>query len=737
LYVRGVEVDWAGFYAGTGARRVDLPTYPFQHQHYWLDDGEPAAESRVDAALWETIEHADVASFAAALRLNPDAPLGDVLPALSAWRKSTAEESAVDSWRYRVEWTDVSTTDETPSGTWLLAVPTGDPVADAIGTALAARGARVVGVELADEPDRAKLAERLRTAVADAAASTGVAGVLGLVPGGDEPAAGGIPAGLRTALLLAQALGDAETAAPLWLVTRGAVAVSPADDPPRPDQAQVWGLAGALALERPRTWGGVIDLPATPDAAADRLAGVLAGDEDQVALRGSAVLARRLAPAPPAVPAPVPWRPGGSVVVTGGTGALGAHVTRWLARNGAEHLVLLSRRGPDAPGAAELAAELTALGTRVGVHACDAADRDALAAVLAGLPDDAPLRAVVHAAGVLDDALVDALTPDRLAVVLGAKVSAAENLDALTRDVDLDAFVLFSSFAGVVGAAGQGNYAAANAALDALARRRRAEGRPATAIAWGPWADGGMATGGETVERQLRRSGLRAMNPDRALLAMRRAVELGDTAVAVADVDWSRYAATVSAARPGRLLTAVAPAAASPTGADATPLRERLAAQTPAERDRTLLNLVRAHVAAVLAHPDPDAVAPRRPFGELGFDSLTALQLRNRLDAATGLRLPATLIFDQPTPQALAAWLGTELLPDGGSAPGGADPGEAALRSALATVPLGRLREAGLLDPLLRLAGDGAATQPGTGEDALADLDVDELVALALDNPES
>ncbi|MFI1127416.1 type I polyketide synthase, partial [Streptomyces hygroscopicus] len=361
-----------------------------------------------------------------------------------------------------------------------------------------------------------------------------------------------------------------------------------------------------------------------------------------------------------------------SVLVTGGTGALGAQVARWLVANGAEHVVLTSRRGLAAPGAAELRDELVASGARVTVAACDVADREALAELLAGLPAELPLTAVIHAAGVLDDGVLDSLTPERFAPVLRAKADAARHLDELTRDLDLSAFVLFSSITGSVGAAGQGNYAAANAYLDALAERRRAEGLPATSIAWGPWADSGMA-GDDAMERRMRREGMPPMAPESAVAALRQALDLDDTAVTVADIDWEHYARTLTAVRPSPLiadLPEAGPRAA--TGADtgqvvtdadsASPLGARLSGLPRAEQDRALLELVRAQVASVLGHDGAEAVEAGRAFKELGFDSLAAIELRNRLNAATGLRLAATLIYDYPNATALADHLRAELL---------------------------------------------------------------------------
>ncbi|WP_328829181.1 beta-ketoacyl reductase, partial [Streptomyces ureilyticus] len=323
-------------------------------------------------------------------------------------------------------------------------------------------------------------------------------------------------AGLAGTLTLFQALGDARIPGRLWCVTRGAVSVDGADGTggvdgvdgtggvdgvvrgPRPVQAQVWGLGRVAGLEEPERWGGLVDVPEVADgSAAQRLAAVLAGlgDEDQLAVRGAGVFVRRLVRAPLEPSAAVrPWRPDGTVLVTGGTGGLGGHVARWLASLGAEHVVLASRRGAGAEGAAHLAAELEQLGARVSFAACDMADRAALAGLLDNLEaEGSPVRSVVHAAGVPGRfvALADAEVSD-LAEALGAKALGATALDELLDSGRLDAFVLFSSNAGVWGGSGQGAYAAANAHLDALAEQRRARGVVATSVAWGMWHGEGL-----------------------------------------------------------------------------------------------------------------------------------------------------------------------------------------------------------------------------------------------------
>ncbi|WP_282796785.1 type I polyketide synthase, partial [Streptomyces sp. CC224B] len=706
LYVRGVEVDWAPLYAPVEARRrVDLPTYAFQRDHYWLDltasggarTGTDDADE-VEARFWEAVEREDLESLSAELGGAADGgALGEVLPVLSSWRRQRREAGTVGRWQYRESWKPL--TGLAPAafdGVWWVVVP-GDedayPWADAAVAGLEERGARVARIPVRrDEAEREVLARKLRELERAGGEFASPLGVLSLLPlddseGSAHPA---VSVGLEGVLALLQALGDAEVAAPLWAATRGAVTTGRSDRLTAPRQAAVWGMGRVAALEQPQRWGGLIDLPERPDERARlRLADALgsAAGEDQVAVRGSGVFGRRLvrlsagaASATGAVAGDgeaAAWTPSGTVLVTGGTGALGGHVARWLARTGAEHLVLTSRRGPDAPGAAGLRAELEELGARVTLAACDVADREALARVLDGIPAQVPLTGVFHTAGVLDDGVLDGLTPGRFATVFGPKVQAALNLHELTRDrAELTAFVLFSSVAGSMGIGGQGNYAAANAFLDAFAEHRRSLGLPALSLGWGPWAGGGMAADGGVVEQRVRDSGMPAMEPDLAVAAMAAALTAtaspgGAAAVTLADVVWDTYAPGYATARPCHLfdqLTTAAAVAAAPgrDGGPASPgtdsLAERLAALPAAERERALLDLVRDRVATVLGYPATKTVDAARPFKDLGFDSLTAVELRNLLGAASGLRLPTTIVFDHPTPAALAAYLRGELL---------------------------------------------------------------------------
>ncbi|AYN31386.1 hypothetical protein DUI70_0883 [Streptomyces albus] len=301
--------------------------------------------------------------------------------------------------------------------------------------------------------------------------------------------------------------------------------------------------------------------------------------------------------------------------------------------------------------------------------------------------------------------------------------------------MDLSAFVVFSSFAGAVGGAGQGNYAAANAQVDALVERRRAEGLPALSLAWGPWADGGMAVDEAVVER-MRLAGMTPLRQDTAFGVLDRALAADLTTATVVDIDWERFAPGFTSARPSPLLAALPEVAAGQRGGpEAEPLTARLAGLSPAERHEALLDLVGTHAAAVLGHGGTGGIDAEGAFKDLGFDSLTAVELRNRLGAATGLALSATLVFDHPTPNALAAHLLGKL----GADLGGADPREARLRRALATLPLARIEEAGLLDVLLKLADveEEPAEEGGTGSADIDEMDADALIQLALDNSES
>ncbi|MGW0769417.1 type I polyketide synthase [Streptomyces sp. NPDC002676] len=459
------------------------------------------------------------------------------------------------------------------------------------------------------------------------------------------------------ALLQSWLADDRFATARLVVVTRGAAAPPVTD----PAVATVLGLVRSAQAEHPGRFV-LLDLDGAEESAA-AVPAALGTDEPQLIVRQGAMSAARLARAQLTAPADAEPPAHGTVLVTGGTGALGALVARHLvAERGVRRLLLTSRQGKAAPGAAELAAELRELGACVTVAAVDVADREALAEVLAAVPQDHPLTGVVHTAGVVDDGVIGSQTPERLAAVLRPKVDGAWNLHELTADADLSLFVLFSSLAGTLGGAGQGNYAAANTFLDALAVHRRAIGRPAVSLAWGMWARlSGMTEGLSEAELQrLRRAGLGALSDQEGLALFDAASAGADATLVPMRLDPSGLGGQSS----GELLPPLlrdlvrtpARRAARPA-AGTGGLRQALAELPEAEWEQFLGTAVRDQVAAVLGHSSGAVIDADQPFTDMGFDSLGAIELRNRLTAAGGVQLPATLIFDHPTPAAVAAHL--------------------------------------------------------------------------------
>jgi acyl transferase domain-containing protein/surfactin synthase thioesterase subunit/D-arabinose 1-dehydrogenase-like Zn-dependent alcohol dehydrogenase/acyl carrier protein len=448
----------------------------------------------------------------------------------------------------------------------------------------------------------------------------------------------------------------------LAVVTRRAISTGPGDDVLDLGHAPVWGLVRAAQSEHP-------DLPITlidVDEPSEDLLDALASGEPQLAIRGGRVLVPRLAPVTVTVTEEHTrvLDPEGTVLITGATGALGSVIARHLVEHhGVRQLLLVSRRGPDSPAAAELRARLEAFGAQVRLEACDVAERDAVAAVIDSIPSSHPLTAVFHAAGVLDDGVLSSLTPAHLERVFQPKVLAAEILHELTEHLELSAFVLFSSVTGLLGTPGQGNYAAANTYLDALAAHRHARGLPATSLAWGPWAQGGMAARlSEADVARLRRSGLLPMTSDHGLRLLDAALgrDLPLLAPVRLDVD---ALAELGAGLPPllRAIVPVGPVSQVASGSAHAGLAHHLAPLALDERRPHVLELVRSTAAQVLGQADPASVPADQPLQELGLDSLMAVELRNRLQAVCGLRLPVTLLFNHPTAAALADLLLAEL----------------------------------------------------------------------------
>ncbi|MEE1743076.1 type I polyketide synthase, partial [Streptomyces sp. JV184] len=541
----------------------------------------------------------------------------------------------------------------------------------------------------------------------------------------------------RTLHLLRAWLADERfTAARLAIVTSGASG----ERVTSPSGAALHGLVRSAQTEHPGRFVLVdTDRPGEPLTAA------VLGAEPQFLVHDGAWSVARLAraeagnrweslacPATPGTPTVATgagggastFRPDGTVLVTGGTGTLGAVVARHLvAAHGVRHLVLTSRRGPAAEGAEALAAELGELGATVSVVACDAADRSALADVLAKIPAEHPLTGVVHAAGVVADGLVESLTPEQADAVLRPKADAALHLHELTRELDLAHFVLFSSAAGVFGGAGQAAYAAANAFLDGLAAHRRANGQPALSLAWGLWAERSGITGhlAETDLARIKRAGFAPIAVEEGLALFDACLATGRAALLPMRLD--------TAPRPGRevppLLSGLVHTprrAARTAAAPAATLRDRLLALPTAERDGMLLDVVRSHAATVLGHATADAVGAEQTFRDLGVDSLSAVELRNALSPLTGLALPPTLVFDYPTPAALAAYLRRELLAESADS---AEPVAATADEPIAIVGMGCRFPGGVRSPeeLWQLVATGSDGVSGFPTDRGWDLD--------------
>ncbi|MGN9762976.1 SDR family NAD(P)-dependent oxidoreductase [Streptomyces sp. SD31] len=538
---------------------------------------------------------------------------------------------------YEMAWTAVpKARAETPGSVWAVYGDPPDPV-----VAAARRDLRAAGVQVADE-DTDIVVRFWPPTAADA-----------------EPAATAQELA-TTALAELQALislpPDKAPTRTIW-ITRGAIAAADGDAVPGLAQSVLWGLVRSARTEHPDLGLTLIDLDLYLDLGGGDepplLSALTHADEPELVLRRGELLAPRLIrarPAPSDRPAPIPTD--GTVLITGGLGAVGRHIARLLAENGVPRLLLTSRQGTDDPGASEATAELTALGAEVEVAACDVADEAALADVLARVGADSPLRGVVHCAGVLADGVLAELTPERLAQVLRPKVDGAAHLHRLTAGHPLDLFLLVSSAAGVVGNAGQSNYAAANVFLDQLAYHRRALGLPGVSVSFGAWAGEGLAAEHADLER-MAHLGHRALTPDQGRelteLSLRR-----DTAHLVA---WALDLPRLRAAAPaGALWRSLLPAPRTDRAGSHT-VADRLSRLPEPERAARVLALVREEAAHALGLPSTEPVRPDQPLRDLGMDSVTAVDLRNRISTRLGTRLPATLLFDHPTPTRLAEYL--------------------------------------------------------------------------------
>ncbi|OIJ88198.1 type I polyketide synthase, partial [Streptomyces monashensis] len=618
-----------GTAADSAAQDPGRPVLPFAWNGLSLHaSGAPALRIRLTSAGPGAVS-LEAADETAGLVVTLDSL---VSRPVSAEQLQTPTGSAVADSLFGVEWTEL------PPAQGAVAAPSWAPVASAEDVAALADAGRVPA-----------------------------AAVLQAVGGAGEDAVLALTARVLSVLqawLATDALEDSR----LVVATRGAVPAGAEGAVSDPAGAAVWGLVRAAQAENPDRILLIDADPAADDGVGPVLGAVLAGGEPQVAVRGTALSAPRLARAAGQVPDLTEvFAPDGTVLVTGGTGSLGALLARHLVTGyGVRHLVLASRRGPDADGARQLVAELTEQGAAVSVVACDVSDRDQAQALLASVSDAHPLRGVIHTAGVLDDGVIGALTPERLARVFAPKADAVRHLDELTRDLDLDVFAVFSSASGVFGSAGQGNYAAANAFLDGLMAHRRAAGLPGLSLAWGLWEqDAGMTAHlGDADQARAGRGGVLAITATEGMELFDAALASGQALLVPIKMDLRGARSGAAAGGPvPHLLRGLVPVGRQQARAAAAKdgdLRRRLAGLDTAEQQALLLDLVRTQAAVVLGHSGADGVRADTAFNEAGFDSLTSVEMRNRLREATGLKLPATLIFDYPTPQALAACLREE-----------------------------------------------------------------------------
>ncbi|MER5339184.1 SDR family NAD(P)-dependent oxidoreductase [Streptomyces mirabilis] len=561
---------------------------------------------------------------------------------------------------YEVVWTAVPEQPAEASGTeWAVVGDASDPEVAGSLRGLAAAGTHV----------------RSGTGGVDV---SGTGGVDVLVRFWPRPATGAEPAAaarelaaaalaeLRALIALPQDEAPART---VW-VTRGAVGAVDEDTVPGLAQSVLWGLARSARAEHPELGLTLVDLDDSDPADALPTAATHI-EEPELAFRAGTLLAPRLvrardrdATGTPVVldlvgrPTLVPTD--GTVLITGGLGAVGRHIARLLAEHGVPRLLLTSRQGPDDPRAAEVAAELAALGVEVEVAACDIGDAAAVAGLLGRIGEESPLRGVVHCAGVLADGVVAELTPERLAQVLRPKVDGAAHLHRLTADARLDLFLLVSSAAGVVGNAGQGNYAAANVYLDQLAHHRRALGLPGVSLSFGAWAGEGLAAAHADLDR-MARLGHRALTPDQGRELVELALRQGAPHLVAWALDLPRLRETVTTTGGGTaalwrsLLPAPRTGRTGRSGGEG--LADRLARLPEAERAERVLALVREEISRALGLRSTESVRPDQPLRDLGMDSVTAVELRNRIGARIGAKLPATLLFDHPTAARLAAHL--------------------------------------------------------------------------------
>ncbi|MGV0585672.1 type I polyketide synthase [Mycobacteroides chelonae] len=660
LHTQAIAPDWKQLYP-PASRRVELPTYPFQHRSYWptLSASRQNRTQITDTGsdeFWRAVEENDLEALPN-LTSTDRAGLASVVPTLASWRRRQRTTSTINKWRYRIAWKPTAPKPSSLTGHWLLIHLPSQNYSEAV-AAFSTSQADIHTMRLDPDIDRPALASQLNS-VLMGRDYTGIVSLVGL----DETSHlchVDLSQGLASTLTLIQAMTDTGLRIPLWSVTTGAVSIADSDVLAHPIQAQIWGVGIVAALEHPQFWGGLVDLPANPSNRHWEyvLRSITAnGGEDQLAIRNSGVFTRRLVRCPPPSAAE-PWTPRGTVMVTGATGALGQHLTRWLTSAGADHIVMVSRQ----MGAAEATDAIhDPPGDRhvqFTTATCDVSDRYALSSLLDDLKNKGtPVCSVIHAAGFIKSSSLSELSLSELAEVLRGKVAGATNLSELLAHHDLDRLLFFSSAAGVWGMGTMAAYAAANAYLDAYATQLRSHGQPVTSISWGTWESIGR-TIGQTLPNRMRHEGNVPMDASTALSALQYAANSGPSCTTVANIDWDTFLPIFTSRRPSHLLEEFAQVNTTsprqPEPADnedaASLFQSKLAAMPAGQRNDTLLTLVVDTAAAVLQHDSGSEIPAQSPFKDLGFTSLSAVEFSKHLTSATGLRLNASLAFDYPTP---------------------------------------------------------------------------------------
>ncbi|OBK45113.1 type I polyketide synthase [Mycobacterium sp. 1081908.1] len=683
-YIVGHRPDF-GALAPVSARKLDLPTYPFQHRQYWFREqkaaaaqtsSQPSAMRTQAVGLLEDGRFEELAALLGGGTSNQQTV--DVLKQLAAEHNQQRNAQSIADSRYEIRWEKSATKAAAAAGegsAWLLVSDDAQAVQPLV-DALTARGhrARIVGLPVSDAD-----AERLQGVLRDAVADEPALRVLHLAALGSDPSSSTqsllrmqhqVLSGTRR---LFCAAAGADLRAPIWLITRGAQRVTDADKV-SPAQSCLWGFGRAAALEHPRLWGGLADLAGGGadqwSALVDQLVAAPAG-EDQFALRDQAVYVPRLSrrSGQPAG-TPLALRDDATYLVTGGLGAIGLEVSEYLAAHGARHLVLTSRRAPSEAAQQRIDAIREQTGAEVRVITADVSNPHDVAHVLATLRADLPpLAGVVHAAGEISTTPLQSLDDAEVDRVFAGKVWGAWNLSEATADLKLDFFLSTSSIAGVWGAGGQTAYSAANAFLDGLAWRLREQGVPGVSVNFGPWSNAGMAD--EAARAELDKRGVRPLSPADALAGMAELIASsanGASHGVVARIDWAKFLPLYQMAGKRAFFTqlqrevpAEAAGAEQAAASGTTQLVDRLTAAPVQQRKKLVVDYLRDAVADV-TRIDPAEIREEAGLFDLGMDSLMAVELRRRLERAVGAELPSTLAMDYPRITDVANFLVNDVL---------------------------------------------------------------------------